>query len=73
MSKTSLVFTIVGTYCILVTVIGIMAKKSKDTSEDYFLASRKVVLLYPSVVTAGFYSAYLFWELSASFIPMDLC
>jgi SSS family solute:Na+ symporter len=62
MSKTSLVFTIVGTYCILVTVIGIMAKKkSKATSEDYFLASRKVSAFVSfCTLTASFYSAYLF-------------
>lgn len=61
MSKTALVFLIVGAYCIVVTIIGIMAnKKSEDTSEDYFLASRKVSAFASFfTLTASFYSAYL--------------
>lgn len=61
MSKTTLVFIIVGVYCIFVTFIGIFAnRKSTGTTTDYFLADRKVsAVISFFTLTASFYSAYL--------------
>lgn len=61
MSKTTLVLLIVGCYCVIVSIVGIIAgRNSKKTTSDYFLADRKVSAIVSFfTLTASFYSSYL--------------
>ncbi|SBV92226.1 membrane hypothetical protein [uncultured delta proteobacterium] len=61
MSKNMLVFLVVGFYCLIVMAIGIYSNRvNKNTTEDYFLASRTVgPIVSFFTLTASFYSAYL--------------
>ncbi len=61
MTKTALVFLVVGIYCLIVMAIGIYSnRRNKNTTEDYFLASRSVGSIVSFfTLTASFYSAYL--------------
>jgi len=61
MTKLTLVFIIVGIYCVFVTAVGIVSnRKSTGTTEDYFLGSRKIgSVISFFTLTASFYSAYL--------------